>query len=280
MRLAVLDGRATLLTADGPVDVERASDGRFPSDAALLYETWDELRDWASAFVPAAEGELPDRARLGAPSPRPRQVFAIGLNYVDHAAESGFAVPEHPVVFTKFASSLAAPFGELPLSGGTVDWEVELVAVIGRGGRDIPAAEAWDRIAGLTVGQDYSDREVQMAASPAQFSLGKSFAGFAPTGPALVTLDELGDPDAIRLECTVDGEVVQSGVVGDMIFSLPVLVERLSAVCELLPGDLIFTGTPPGVGMGRTPVRYLRPGERVTTRIAGIGEIEQVCVPR
>lgn len=278
MRLAVVDGRATLVTAGGLVDV---ADGGFPSDVAELYPVWDAVRAWASTFPAADESaHLPALDRLGPVSPRPAQIFAIGLNYVDHAAESGFAVPEHPIVFTKFASSIAGPGGELVLAGDAVDWEIELVAVVGAGGRDIPASAAWDRLAGVTIGQDYSERDVQFLGAPAQFSLGKSFPGFAPLGPVLVTPDELPDPSRIVLECAVDDEVVQSATLADLVFPIPRLVELLSAVVTLLPGDLIFTGTPPGVGFGRSPRRYLRPGEVVTSRISGLGEMRQVCVRR
>lgn len=279
MRLAVVDGRATLLTETGPLDVHAASEGRFPADASALYATWDEFRAWADVYpTSAVDARLPARSSLGIVSPRPAQIFAVGLNYVDHAAESGFAVPVAPIVFTKFASSLAAPFGELRLSSDSVDWEVELVAVIGRGGRGIRAEDAFDHIAGFTIGQDFSDRDVQFLGAPAQFSLGKSFPGFAPVGPVLVSPDELPAPEATVLECAVDGEVMQSATLSDLIFSVPDLVERLSAVATLLPGDLIFTGTPPGVGLGRSPRRYLRPGEVVQTSISGIGTMEQICV--
>lgn len=279
MRLAVVSGRATLLTESGPVDVEAESAGRFPADPARLYADWTAFRDWAETRRAApASAQLPTRSALGPVSPRPAQIFAIGLNFVDHAAESGFAVPEAPIVFTKFASSLAGPFEDLALSGDSVDWEVELVAVIGRGGRDIPAADALDHIAGFTIGQDYSDRDVQFLGAPAQFSLGKSFPGFAPLGPVLVSPHEMSAPEDTVLECVVDGEVVQSAPLSDLIFSIPELVERLSAVVTLMPGDLVFTGTPPGVGFGRSPRRYLRRGEVVRSSITGIGAIEQVCV--
>ena len=278
MRLAVVDARATLLTEAGPVDVHRASEGRFPADIAALYAVWDEFRTWAGAHPTAAvDAELPLPASLGAVSPRPPQIFAVGLNYVDHAAESGFAVPEAPIVFTKFASSLTGPFGELNLTGETVDWEVELVAVVGRGGRDIRAEDALDHIAGFTIGQDYSDRDVQFLGAPAQFSLGKSFPGFAPLGPVLVSPEDMPAPEDTVLECTVNGEVMQSAPLSDLIFPVPELVARLSAVATLMPGDLIFTGTPPGVGFGRTPRRYLRKGEVVHTSISGIGAMAQTC---
>lgn len=278
MRLAVVDGRATLVTADGLIDVDRTSDGRFSADVATLYAVWPEFREWAARLPDAsADAELLESS-LGAVSPRPAQIFAIGLNYVDHAAESGFTVPDHPIVFTKFASSITGPFGDLVLSGDEVDWEIELVAVVGTGGRNIRAEDAWSHLAGLTIGQDYSDRDVQFRGAPAQFSLGKSFPGFAPLGPVLVTLEELPEPGTLLLECAIDDEVVQSAPLADLVFPIPHLVETLSAVTPLLPGDLIFTGTPPGVGFGRTPRRYLKPGEIVRSTITGIGSMRQVCV--
>lgn len=278
MRLSVLDGRATLITAEGEVDVERASEGRFPADVTTLYPRWAELRGWAASYVDAAADAQPESARIGAISPTPSQVFAIGLNYVDHAAESGFAVPEVPIVFTKFPSSIGSPFGELVLTGNAVDWEIEVVAVIGEGGRNIAAARAWDAIAGLTIGQDYSDRTVQFAGAPAQFSLGKSFAGFAPVGPILVTPDALPRPEEMVLECSIDGERKQNAPLSDLIFSIPFIIEFLSGVVELRPGDVIFTGTPPGVGFGMTPPRYLTSGQVVRSSVTGLGWMEQVCV--
>lgn len=277
MRLFSRAGRAALLTADGPLDVARASGGRFGPDIAVLYPQWDDFLGWA-ATLPARPGAVPEVSPdLDPVSPRPSQIFAIGLNYVDHAAESGFAVPEHPIVFTKFASALAGPYSELELSSETVDWEIELVVVIGRPGRNVPAERAWQHVAGLTIGQDYSDRTVQFEGAPAQFSLGKSFPGFAPIGPVLVTPEEfLSDGDPV-LECRIDGEVVQTATLSDLVFSVPELIRRLSSVVTLRPGDLVFTGTPPGVGFGREPRRYLRDGEVVTSSISGLGHMEQTC---
>lgn len=277
MRLSVLDGRATLITADGEVDVERASDGFFDADVTTLYPRWAEFRAWAAPYTDASADLQPEAARIGAISPNPSQVFAIGLNYVDHATESGFAVPTVPIVFTKFPSSISAPFGELVLTGNEVDWEIEVVAVIGAGGRNIAASRAWDAVAGLTIGQDFSDRTVQFAGAPSQFSLGKSFAGFAPVGPTLVTPDALPRPEEMVLECTVDGERMQRAPLSDLIFSIPFIIEFLSGVVELRPGDVVFTGTPPGVGFGMTPPRYLTSGQVVRSSVSGLGWMEQVC---
>lgn len=287
MRVCVSHGRATVLTARGQVDIAEVSGGVFPADVAELYRRWEEFCGWSarqgfaesSGADPAGSvGTATADGSLGPVSPHPAQIFAIGLNYLDHAVESGFAVPSDPIVFTKFVSSLAGPYGDLVLSGDEVDWEIELVAVVGTGGSGIRAEDAWAHLAGVTIGQDYSDRAVQFRGEPSQFSLGKSFAGYAPIGPVLVTPDELADAAETVLECSINGEVVQSAPLSDLVFSIPDLVERLSSVVTLLPGDLIFTGTPPGVGFGRQPRRYLRAGDVVRSRITGIGEMEQVCV--
>ncbi|MGX5682272.1 fumarylacetoacetate hydrolase family protein [Schumannella luteola] len=274
MRIANLDGRLALITPEGAIDVHRASDGRFGPDPMSAFDDWDALLEW-SASTPAP-AEPFDPARLGPPVPRPRQIFAIGLNYVRHAAESGLPVPTVPLVFTKFASSIAGPIGEVALPSSSVDWEVELVAVIGREAREVAEADAWAHVAGLTAGQDFSDRLLQNAGSPPQFSLGKSYPGFAPIGPHLVSVDEFADPDDIGVATTVDSEVRQDSRTSDLVFSVPQLVAYLSRIVTLFPGDLIFTGTPEGVGLGHTPPLYLSDGQVVETSIEGIGTLRHV----
>lgn len=290
MRIANLQGRATLVTDSTGLDVERASDGRFGSDPQALWTDWAAFVAWAGDIDVAAHPEARpfDAADLAAPVPRPSQVFAIGLNYADHAAEASMEVPENPIVFTKFPSSLAGAQTEVRLTGDRVDWEAELVLVVGRGGRDIPKDEAWDAVAGLTVGQDISDRTVQNQGRPPQFNLGKSFENYAPTGPAVVTVDEVRsaghDPDALAIRCEiVDAEggeprVLQDGTTADLIFPVAELIARLSAIVELRPGDIVFTGTPAGVGLGHTPPVFLKPGQRLTTEIEGLGVIRQTFV--
>ncbi|WAL67776.1 fumarylacetoacetate hydrolase family protein [Amycolatopsis cynarae] len=276
MRFANVSGRAALLIGDGAVDVEKASDGRFGADPQAVYEVWDEFRTWAAGV--AAEEAIPfDAGSLEAPAPTPAQVFAIGLNYSDHAAESDFEVPsQFPPVFTKFRTSLAGARTTVELPpGGKVDWEVELVAVLGRRAHRVSADEAWSCVAGLAVGQDISERVSQLAGPAPQFSLGKSFPGFAPFGPWLVTVDEFDDPDDIEIGCSVDGEVLQHGRTSDLLFSVPRLIEGLSRVTPLLPGDVIFTGTPSGVGLGREPQRFLQPGDELVSFARGIGELRQ-----
>jgi 2-keto-4-pentenoate hydratase/2-oxohepta-3-ene-1,7-dioic acid hydratase in catechol pathway len=278
VRIANVSGRLTLLTDAGGIDVERGSEGGFTADPAAIYERWAEFRTWADG-QPTDTGTPVADEQLGAPSPAPRQVFAIGLNYADHSAESGFAVPDTtPPTFTKFPTCITGPYTDLVLPEGDVDWEVELVAVIGVRAERVPAAKAWDHIAGLTVGQDFSERVIQLAGPAPQFSLGKSYPGFGPTGPWLVTPDEFDNRDDLTLTCSVNDEVVQHGRTTQMIFPMSELIERLSAVCPLLPGDLIFTGTPAGVGMGREPQRFLNVGDVVVTEISGIGTLRTRCV--
>jgi len=279
MRIATISQRLCLISGSGAVDVHTASGGRFGTDPAAVYPRWQEFADWA------ASATLPDPVpfaaeSLGCPSPTPRQVFGIGLNYSEHVAESGLARPEAaPPVFTKFPSCITGPRGEISLPpGGHTDWEVELVVIIGRTAAHVPARSAWDYVAGLSVGQDVSERITQMAGAPPQFSLGKSYPGFGPVGPWLVTPDEFRNPDDLELGCAVNGDQMQKGRTGDLIFSVSELIEQLSAVTPLLPGDLIFTGTPSGVGMGRSPQRWLAPGDVLTSHIEGIGEMRHTFV--
>jgi 2-keto-4-pentenoate hydratase/2-oxohepta-3-ene-1,7-dioic acid hydratase in catechol pathway len=274
MKLADHAGRAALVFDDGIADVERASGGRFGPDVMELYDDWDAFTEFAAGV--ASPTEPLDHQVLGNPAPRPRQVFAIGLNYRSHAEESGMALPAVPATFTKFPASLAGPFDDVELVGTNVDWEVELVAVVGRRADRVVEADAWSHIAGLTVGQDISDRDLQFAAG-AQFSLGKSRRGFGPMGPWLVTPDEFANPDDLALGCSVDGETVQDARTSDLIFDIPRLVAELSGVLPLLPGDVIFTGTPAGVGITRQPPRALQPGQVLETWAEGIGTIRNVC---
>lgn len=291
MRIVNVAGRLSVLVAEGvAVDVEQVSDGRWSPDPQAVFERWSEFRDWASAAGLGSRADVEewrvgrpgvrsfDAEELGAPVPRPGQVFAIGLNYRDHAAETGLAVPTAPTVFTKFPASVTGPVADVELPDGDVDWEVELVAVVGEAGHRIREEDAWDHIAGLTVGQDLSERVLQFTGNPAQFSLGKSYPGFAPLGPALVTPDELDGRDDLELGCLLNGEQMQKGRSSDMVFSIPALVSRLSAVTPLRPGDVIFTGTPPGVGVGRSPQRFLAAGDRLVSYVPGIGELHTTLV--
>jgi 2-keto-4-pentenoate hydratase/2-oxohepta-3-ene-1,7-dioic acid hydratase in catechol pathway len=281
LRIANVDSRAVLMTSvEAGIDIHTASEQRFGPDLASIYEQWETFKTWANDAGDKPADVAVDRSLLGSPSPAPRQVLAIGLNYSEHAAESGFAQPDRlPPVFTKFPTCITGPETEVVLpNGGNTDWEVELVAIIGREAKNVPAAEAWSHVAGLSVGQDISERVSQLSGPAPQFGLGKSFAGFGPIGPWLVTPDEFNDPNDLELSCSIDGELVQKGRTKDLIFSIPELIEGLSAVVTLLPGDIIFTGTPAGVGVGRNPQRFLQPGETLSSRIEGIGELTQTFV--
>ena len=282
MKLANLDGRAALITATGrAVDVHKASDGRFGPDPAPLYDDWSAFAEWATAVSLEEDDAVDvDPAALGAPSPGPRQIVAIGLNYTAHAAESGFDAPTGlPPVFPKFVSSLTGPVTEVVLpEGGHTDWEIELVAVIGRVTSQVSEQDAWDHVAGVTAGQDLSERVTQLQGPAPQFGLGKSFPGFAPTGPWLVTPDELPDRDDLELRCELDGETVQQGRTSNLIVPVARLVAELSRVITLYPGDLLFTGTPDGVGLGRDPQRYVAAGQTLVSTIEGVGELRQTFV--
>ncbi len=289
VRLANVGGRLTLVTSlddagvplEG-IDVQRASDGRFSPSVPQAYERWTELRQWAAQAQPADPDAVVriDRELLGPPSPEPAQVFAIGLNYQAHAAETGVSEDvATPPTFTKFRTCLTGAFASVELPSDSVDWEVELVAVIGTHARNVSPAEAWSHVAGVTIGQDLSERAVQMTPPMPQFSLGKSFPGFGPMGPALVTVDELDDPDDLPLSCEIEGDrVLQSGRTSQMISAVPALVARLSSITTLLPGDVIFTGTPSGVGMALDPPTYLRPGQTLITRVGQLGEMRTSLV--
>jgi len=275
MKIANANGRAVLVLGDEIADVAEVSGGLFGPDPMSLYEDWAAFAAFAPA-VTVGTGALVE-ADLRCPVPSPRQVFAIGLNYRSHAEESGMAAPDVPATFTKFPSSLGGPFDDIELVGESNDWEVELVAVIGVRADRVEAAEAWGHVAGLTVGQDISDRHLQFAAG-AQFSLGKSRRGYGPMGPWVVTLDEIEDPDDLALGCSLDGDTVQDARTSDLIFGVPRLVAELSGVLPLLPGDVIFSGTPAGVGIVRQPPRFLAKGQVLESWVEGIGTIRNRCI--
>ena len=282
MRIANHNSRAVLLTTDeAGVDIHTASAGRFGPDLPSLYNEWEAFTTWAQGQTGLEADVALDRSLLGSPSPAPRQIFAIGLNYSAHAKESGFEEPDQlPPVFTKFVSSLTGPDTQVVLpEGGNTDWEVELVAIVGKEASNVSAANAWEYVAGLAIGQDLSERVSQLRGPAPQFGLGKSFPGFAPVGPWLVSPGEFGDPDDLEIGCSLDGEEVQKGRTSELIFSIPALIQGLSQTVTLLPGDIIFTGTPSGVGLGRNPQRFIQPGETLVSRIEGIGEITQTFVP-
>jgi len=275
MKLANSNGRAVLVLGDEIADLEQSSGGRVGADPMAPYADWDAFLDIAAGITTGTGPLVEDDLRC--PVPAPRQVFAIGLNYRSHAEESGMAVPDVPATFTKFPASLTGPFDDVDVVGGTTDWEVELVAVLGRPADRVAEEDAWRHVAGLTVGQDLSDRHLQFAAG-SQFSLGKSRRGYGPLGPWVVTVDEVPDPDDLALGCSVDGEKVQDARTKDLVFGVPRLIAELAAVVPLLAGDVIFTGTPAGVGMTRQPPRFLQPGQVLESWIEGIGTIRNRMV--
>jgi len=275
VRLANLGGRAQLVLDGRLLDVERSSGGELPSDPMRLLPRVAELDD---VDVPDDAGEV-DPARLGPPVPEPTKILACALNYRGHAEEAGLQLPDAPVLFAKLPSALAGPESGIVIPAGRdkVDWEAELVVVIGRRAKDVPAEQGWDYVAGLMCGQDVSDRGEQFR-SVRQFTLAKSRDSYAPTGPWLVTPDEVPNRDDLAIRCIVDGEEVQSSRTSDLIFSIPELVAFASSWCTLEPGDLIFTGTPGGVGDSREPPRYLSVGNVVETEIEGVGSMRNPCV--
>ena len=240
----------------------------------------DELhRRWAGRGAP--DGQV-SPAELGPPVPAPHQVFGYGLNYRDHIEEMeevdylGRTTNEAPVVFTKFPSCLVGPAAPVKLVGDRCDYECEMVAVIGAETRDIDEAKAWDRVAGLMIGQDISDRALQVAATPPQFNLGKSRETFGPTGPALVSPDLVGNPDDLAISCRINGELRQNSRTSFLMRPVAEMVAYLSSILTLHPGDLIFTGTPGGVGHAQG--LYLKPGEVIRSEIQGLGALENTCV--
>ncbi len=214
-----------------------------------------------------------ENVQLHAPLANPPRIFCIGLNYRDHAMESGMEIPKFPVVFFKLIPSIIGP-GEaivLPSITKEPDYEAEFAFVIGNGGYQIPAAEAMKHVYGYTIVNDVSARDIQFSTS--QWSLSKSLPTFCPLGPAIVTADEIADPHNLDVKLTIDGEVLQSSNTKELIFKIPELIAYISSITPLLPGDIVSTGTPYGVGLGRTPKRWLQPDETVSITIEGLGTL-------
>jgi 2,4-didehydro-3-deoxy-L-rhamnonate hydrolase len=283
MRLANLDGRASIVTDDGLIDIATSSNGAFSASIDKCLAQVATLGAWFSSARPRPTDprtpvQLVGDTRLRPPVGNPSQVFAIGLNYGQHAAESGLSVPSEPMVFTKFASALCGPNASLPVPGPMTDWEAELVVVIGSPARDVSVDDALSKVVGYCVGQDYSERGWQFKSTPPQFSLAKSFRNFAPIGPWLTTADEIANPNDLTISTTVNDVLMQDSTTSDMVFSVAYLISYLSSVCELRRGDLIFTGTPQGVGQARHPPVFLQSGDVVVTSIEGLGTLRNVVV--
>ncbi len=274
-RLATIDDRAALVDDGSYFDLASISGGALGPDPMAVLGRGAELHDLGDRLAQFEPTGSLDEVDLGPPVPRPRNSFAVGLNYRSHAAEADMELPEVPLVFTKFPGCITGPNAEVELRSETADYEAELVVVIGTAGRDLAPEDAWDHVAGVTAGQDISDRALQFAAKPPHFDLGKSRDGYGPIGPFLVSPDLLDDRDALGITCDVNGERRQDGTTSQLIFDVPVLVAYLSSILTLAPGDLIFTGTPDGVGMVQD--LFLRPGDVVTTTIEGIGTMVNRC---
>jgi 2-keto-4-pentenoate hydratase/2-oxohepta-3-ene-1,7-dioic acid hydratase in catechol pathway len=271
MRLFNLADRLSTFVDGAVVDVATASDNRFSPEPQRMFEDWQGLAEWGQSVNARGAGEV-DLQHVHAPVPRPPQVFGIGLNYRAHAEEGIFSVPDEPTVFTKWPSCIVGPSHAVELPVDT-DWEIELVVAIASVAYRVAAADAISYVAGYTIGQDLSDRVLQRKGPAPQWSLGKSRYGYGPTGPWLVTLDEFDDPHDLAIHDSLAGETLQASRTSMLIFDVPVLIEYLSGLCPLMPGDLIFTGTPEGVGYARKPPRFLHPGDVLTSTIEGIGDL-------
>jgi 2-keto-4-pentenoate hydratase/2-oxohepta-3-ene-1,7-dioic acid hydratase in catechol pathway len=249
-----------------------------PGSIRSWIASWDAVRERLDGIVAAGEGIGLDEAQLLAPILDPPRIFGIGLNYIEHAAESKMAVQAVPTVFMKLTSSITGPNAPiyLPPAATQPDYEAELAVVIGKGGHNIQQADCYAHVFGYTILNDVSARGVQLATS--QWTLGKSFPSFTPLGPWIITADEILDPHDLHISLTIDGETMQSANTRDMIFRIPQLIEYISSITPLEPGDIITTGTPPGVGLGRTPQRWLRPGEEVAITIERIGTLRNATV--
>jgi acylpyruvate hydrolase len=259
----------------------RAADLQLPATLAELLAGGETMLERARRAAESASAEhvlAREHVTLLPPIPNPSKIACIGLNYRDHAAEVKMELPQHVTVFAKWPNTLTgdgAPI-VIPKESHRVDYEAELAFVIGTRARHVAEADAYGVIAGYTCFNDVSVRDYQMRTS--QWTLGKVFDTHGPCGPFLVTRDEIPDPHALRISCSIDGEVLQDSSTSQLVFGIPRLVAELSAVMTLEPGDIVATGTPAGVGTSREPKRWLRPGERVRVEIEGIGALENPVV--
>jgi 2-keto-4-pentenoate hydratase/2-oxohepta-3-ene-1,7-dioic acid hydratase in catechol pathway len=276
MKLATytLHGR----TSTGIVVGDEIIDSGVAGTMIDLIRDWDQLKPELEKRAAAGGGIPLASVRLEAPVQRPGKIFAIGLNYADHIAESKMETPQRQVWFTKAQTCVNGPYADIEIAKGTMtaDYEVELVAVIGKGGKHISAADASSAIFGYCVGNDVTERLWQHS-SP-QWSLGKSFDTHAPMGPWIVTADEVGDPHALGLRCLVNEEIRQNSSTANLVFDIWQQVEHLSVGMTLEPGDCLFTGTPGGVGAAMDPRQFLKAGDVVRCEIDGLGHIEGTMI--
>jgi 2-keto-4-pentenoate hydratase/2-oxohepta-3-ene-1,7-dioic acid hydratase in catechol pathway len=250
----------------------QATDAALPTCLKALLRGGPAMLEQARKAI-ATGKPLAEEVVLLAPVVAPSKILCVGLNYADHARESGQQPPPEPVLFCKLATAWNVPGAAvvLPAVSEQVDYEAELVVVIGRGGRNIARSSALDHVAGYCAGNDVSARDWQLKKPGGQWLLGKSFDGFAPFGPFLVTADEVGDPHALRVQLRLNGTTMQDSTTAQLIFKIDELVAYISQVCTLEPGDVIFTGTPPGVGAARKPPVFLKPGDVCEVEIERLG---------
>jgi 2-keto-4-pentenoate hydratase/2-oxohepta-3-ene-1,7-dioic acid hydratase in catechol pathway len=258
-----------------------SADSELPSSVRALLALGHEAQRRAWEAMPRGVARHdPASVRLLAPVPDPRKIVCLGLNYRDHAVETGAPIPPEPVLFNKFPTALVGHEADivLPALSEEVDYEAELVVIIGRGGKHIPRAQALDHVAGYTVGHDVSARDWQLNKPGKQWLAGKTFDTFAPVGPALVAASEVPDPHNLGIRLRVNGQTMQESNTNQLIFHIDEMIAYMSQVFTLEPGDLIFTGTPPGVGMARTPPVWLKAGDVVEVEIDGLGILRNACV--
>ena len=275
-KLANVNGKSSLIFGESYYDINTISQGKISSEPSEVLDSLNDLHELSSKIDKYEATGLIESSLLGAPITNSRNCFAVGLNYKAHAEESGMEIPPFPMVFTKHTSCIVGPFEDIQMRSDIVDYEAELVVVIGKKGKNITIDNAWEHVAGLTVGQDISDRAVQFHATPPQFNLGKSFDTFGPIGPFLVSPDLVTNKDSVQIECYVNDELRQESSTDDLIFTVPDIISYISEFLTLTPGDLIFTGTPSGVGA--TQGKLLKHGDIVTTSIKEIGTIKNKCV--
>ncbi len=274
MRFATIETwagpRAALQVGERFVDLH-ATDARVPPAVRQILELGPEMIEFCRQTADRADAAVYEagKVRFHAPVHDPHKIICIGLNYKDHAAESGAPIPKEPILFSKYATALIGHNENivLPPVSKEVDYEAELVIVVGRRGRNIPAASALEYVAGYTVGHDVSARDWQLKKDGKQWMVGKTFDTFAPAGPTLVTKDELGDPHKLAIKLRLNGKTMQDSTTSQLIFGVGELIAYLSQVFTLEPGDLIYTGTPPGVGFARKPPVFLQGGDVVEVEI-------------
>ena len=274
-KLGSFSGKAILIKDDNYYDIDTISNGDIASnsiEALSVTDKLNQLNEKLDNFEPT--GNI-NNVKLDPPV-IPRNVFAVGLNYKKHAEESNMQIPSFPMVFTKHSTCISGPKSDICMKSDMVDYEAELVFVIGKGGKDISKEDAWQHVAGLCVGQDISDRPVQFHATPPQFNLGKSFDTFGPIGPYLVSTDLFDNKESLKLQCWVNDELRQETLTNDLIFDIPYLISYISEFITLNTGDVIFTGTPEGVGA--TQGKFLKDGDILKTTIEGIGTLENKCI--